>query len=400
VDAIGKVDGSLLLPIKDNPHADKVLMLPTVADKHVFARVIGSAAGGYVSNLLHGVRVDGGINWDDEPLFKDGVAREDPRATKVDDSDYLTYTRLGGDGYGVGLSVIDDPGKPHELREVGEIIRIGEEGVDSKDACILRDRVDGKVGLLVRLKPGIQLALFDDMQDLMDLASDSERRDAFWSRFRKRYNEDPRRYNHLHPNMPEMKLWESRWRNYIDDRIKQLVNAYPESHFYDIDVGGPYWYGTGPTPLPVEKDGRRYLLAFHHRGQVIGELTEEGVKKRTMDKERPDNLKFYCVLATLHDHDDPRKLVAVSPLPLSLPSPWRYAERGARAGVKDPMMSKDAVPFVYITAGAALEERHNDDYVFLPISVNDVYTVMKWYRKNGLMGWMLRDGKIEEWMRK
>jgi len=401
VGPISREDGDLVLPLKDNPHADRVLFMLTTVGKSVFARAVGTVSGAYKSNILHGVRDGDKIVWDGEPDFKDDVSREDPRAFPVEGGWYLTYTRLtpNSPGFGVGLAVIDDIARPHEIREIGELIGVTEEGVDCKDTVILPEKVNGKVVMLVRFKPGIQAVQFDSMDDVIALAQDPGRRDEFWSRWQSMYaggGVEAGKVDHLSPRSPEMRLWEARWSLIIRERINELLANFPDQGLYDITLDAPYWYGPGPAPLLVEKDGEKYWLGFPHRGQVIGELTEQGAAKKRMKNERLDSLKFYFVFSTLHRYDDPTKLVAVSPIPLSMPSVERYEQREHIDGVKNPLTSREAVPFVYILAGASREERHGKEKIFTPIGVNDVYTVLKWFNEKELVNWMLTHGKVEQ----
>jgi hypothetical protein len=487
VKPIGREDIGLIAPIKCNPHADRVLFMLSTVDGHVYARSIGSANGGYVSNIIHGVRTDGGIRWDEEPLFNDGVSREDPRVTKLDGRIYMTYTRveprsefnwddaaedgrdmliealriedrdrrlgiewldramverkgdtimLTDDGHfltlevnakgdmvivnvdgeksfdfdakheggslkaykeGVGVGLASMPAdNPADVTEHGTLMSINEVGVDSKDAVILPERVNGKVQVLVRLKPGIQVVEFDSIEDVVKLAEgDAEGRERFWRNMRLDYMRDPERYNHLHPNTEEMRLWEARWKPIIEERIAELIREYEEDDgIYEMDVNSPCHYGTGPAPIPVERDGERYWLCFHHRGQRIGELTREGRRRKELEHERVDELKFYCIIPTLHEYENPTKLVAVSPMPLSMPSVERYEQRSDQ-GMRHPFNHEDAVPHVAITAGAVVEKQDDIDKIVVPVGVNDVYTVMKRFDKDELIDWMLEHGRVK-----
>ncbi|MFH1789228.1 MAG: hypothetical protein ABH834_07590 [Candidatus Altiarchaeota archaeon] len=386
----------LVLPLKGNIYADRVLFMLTHAGEHVFARCIGSVDETYTSNLIHGVMDDGKIVFDDKPLFSDGLAREDPRAMLIEGKMYLTYTSVHSDipdDFSVGLSIIDDPSKPHEIREVGQLIKIPEPGLHCKDSVLITEKVDGKYHVLIRLKPGIQDVAFDSLQDIENLAKNPEYRDAFWANVRRQYRKNPGDFNHLHPNTPEMMLWEARWKPLFDRQINLLTSTYPERDHFNINPDTPYWYGSGPTPLKVEEDGEKYWLSFPHRGQVIGRLTEEGIMKRNLEKRREEDLKFYCILATLHEFEDPRKLTAVSPIPLLMPTPQRVSDRGIQAHV-DPLMGSDAVPFVYITAGSMRTQRDGRLQIQVPIGVNDMYTIIKYFDEKELLGWMMREGKL------
>jgi hypothetical protein len=393
---VSRSDEGLILPIPGNVHADRVLFMLTSAQEHVFARCIGSEDSKYASNLIHGVMGAGVIRFDGEPLFHDGVAREDPRAMFIGGKIYLTYNRLdsnvSGD-FSVGLSIIDDPKNPSKIRELGSLIKINEPGLDCKDSALVSEKIRGKHYLLIRLKPGIQAVPFNSMSDILRLATDPGYRDQFWGDFRRKYRENPELFNHLHPNAPEMLVWEARWKTVFQRQLKELISSYPETDYFRLDLDSPHWYGTGPTPLKVEYDGHKYWLGLPHRGQVIGTLTAEGVRKRTHEGRRLEDLKFYCILGTLHEYDDPRKLVAVSPLPLLMPSGKRVAERGIQAGI-DPVMGSFAVPFTYITAGLIREEKVGGAQLTVPVGVNDMYTVIKKFDEGELLRWMMSEGKV------
>ncbi len=393
---VARTGEELVLPLQGNIYADRVLFMLTHAGEHVFARCIGSVDQTYTSNLIHGVMDDGKIVFDDKPLFSDRVSREDPRAMLIREKMYLTYTRVDTsipDDISVGLAVIEDPAKPQEIRELGELIKIQEPGLHCKDSVLITERIGGKHHVLIRLKPGIQDVAFDSMQDIADLAQDPRRRDDFWDRVRRQYRKNPGDFNHLHPNTPEMMVWEARWKPLFDRQLKNLTSTYPERDHFKLNFDTPHWYGTGPTPLKVEAGGRNHWLGFPHRGQVVGHLTEEGKVKRRIEGRRMEDLKFYCILATLHAFDDPRRLTAVSPIPLLMPTTRRVTERGIQAHL-DPVMGSDAVPFVYITAGSMRTEREGRPQIQVPIGVNDMYTVLKYIDEKELLDWMLSEGEL------
>jgi hypothetical protein len=400
-----KEDGEIVTPIKGNACADRVLFMFTHAGDHVFARGIGSECGSeYRSRIIHGMMADGRYVFEDRSLFPDDVSREDPRATLFEDGRiYLTYTRIqdAKAGYSVGLASIKDPSRPHEITEHGSLIGVNEDGVDCKDATILPEKVGGKVWMLIRLKPGIQAVSFDDVGELVALAQDPGRRDAYWKKMREEYDRNPQEYNHLHPNTPQMRLWEARWSKILSVEVENLMFTHPQRDLYQpVDDGGYSWYGPGPAPIKVEgEDGRRYWLGFPHRGQVVSEPTEEGKRRMTEAGVRVDSLKFYCVLSTLHDFEDPRKLVAVSPSPVSMPKAWRYGQRADQSReVRELLNSPDAVRFVYIAAGAQRMMKDGEPHIYVPVGVDDSYTVPKFMKEkgpDGIVEWMLKYGRVD-----
>ncbi len=396
---IGKTKGEPIQLLANNPYADRALFMICPVGEHLFARAIGTKSkGDYVSNLLHGIRAkDDMIRWDDRPLFDDNVSREDPRASRIEGKIYMTYTRLDPKDKGkfnVGLAVMEDPRHPDKVRELGSIIDIGDDGVDSKDAAIFQG--NDKVNMLVRLKPGIQVVSFNSMDELVDtLCTSPKKRNAYWETMRADYQSHPGKYNHLHDNTPGMAEWRAKWKALFHNKAEKLVKNFRDSEFYKLDFSKPYWFGTGNPPLPVEHEGKKYLLGFHHWGQVIGELTEEGVKKKKMDGERVDSLKLYGVVATLHHYDDPTKIRAVSPIPVSMPDLAKEEERGLTVD-RHPLTHKDAVHFVNIASGAGIDNKGDEQRVNLYIGVNDVYTIPESIRLKELLKWMLKYGEYKE----
>ncbi|MCX6695287.1 MAG: hypothetical protein NTU61_03225, partial [Candidatus Altiarchaeota archaeon] len=283
----------------------------------------------------------------------------------------------------VGLASVN-PSNPRKVTEHGTVIRVLDEGVDCKDAVLFPERIGGRVHMLVRLKPGIQVVSFDSMDDVVSLAGDPQRREDYWNRMRADYQRNPSKYNHIHPNTPEMTLMEARWKPLFQERIKALIEMNPDRDYLrGIKDEGYFWYGNGPAPIKTEHG----WLTFPHRGQVIAELNEEGESRRKMEGERIDTLKFYCVFAALHDLEDPKRILAVSPTPLTLPDP-------ENPRLLKTFKFKDSVPFVNITAGAVREQKRGEPHILLMVGVNDVYTIPQWFKEKELLDWMLEYGRV------
>jgi hypothetical protein len=383
IPSIEKKKGEPILPDKENPATKDGLFMLSLAGGDVLARGIGD---GYRSHILYGKRHGDNVIFDRESLLNG----EDPRATLIDSKLFFTYTRIPNPDktgeYEVGLASIN-PGKPHKVTEYGSIIGIHGPYVDCKDAVIIPP-IDDRIHLLIRLKPGIQVVSFDSMEQLIELAQDPAKRNEFWRRMREDYELHPEKYNHLHPHSEVMNKWEARWRPlfrehiYGGDSIEGLLDRFGDRGLYgDIMIEGYHWYGAGPSPIKTEEG----WLSFPHRGEVLAELTPYGVKEKKARGERLDELKFYCIFAALHDLDDPRKLIAVSPRPISIPDP-------KNPRVVQAMNLKDAVPFVNITAGAVSEERNSEPHILLMVGVNDIYTIPQWINQRKLLDWMLRYG--------
>jgi hypothetical protein len=80
-----------------------------------------------------------------------------------------------------------------------------------------------------------------------------------------------------------------------------------------------------------------------------------------------------------------------------MPKRWRYEQREENPLLRDLLGAKNAVRYVYITAGA---ERRVDEggepYIWVPIGVDDAYTVPKRLDQGELVNWMLQHGRVGE----
>ncbi len=135
---------------------------------------------GYVSHLGLATRqLDGTFALAPEPLLSpdtdvDRYGVEDARVTRLNGTTYLTYTVLSEPahaadlGVGIGLATTD-------WRTVERFGRIGPP-VRDKDAALFPRLVGGKVAMLHRIVPDVQIALFEDEDQLRAPG------DAFWER--------------------------------------------------------------------------------------------------------------------------------------------------------------------------------------------------------------------------
>lgn len=137
----------------------------------------------YVSYLGHATSTDGGLTFDvrETPLVApdtdaDRYGAEDARIVCLDDVLYLTYTALRApafgdeDGIGIGLAASTDG-----FRTVERFGMIGPDARD-KDAVLFPRRINGKIAMLHRIVPDIQIATFDDHAQLRAPGA------AYWER--------------------------------------------------------------------------------------------------------------------------------------------------------------------------------------------------------------------------
>lgn len=101
----------------------------------------------------------------------DRFGAEDPRISKIDDQFLITYTALSHpafgdvDGVRVGLASTKDFAEVHKHGVIGP-------PQFDKDAVIFPRRLDGKIVMLHRIVPDIQIIYFDDLDQLCNPPED------------------------------------------------------------------------------------------------------------------------------------------------------------------------------------------------------------------------------------
>ena len=176
----------------------------------------------YISYIGYASSSDGiNFDWRETPFIDleeefNKYGAEDPRISKIDDEYLITYTALRypafdeRDSGRIGLA---------STRDFKTISRNGIAGpldVSDKDAVIFPRRIDGKIVMLHRIVPNIQLITFEDLEQ-------------------------------LHNPPPE--LWEEHLAR-IDDHVIMR----PEQQWEDKKIGA------GPTPIETEEG---WLLIYH-----------------------------------------------------------------------------------------------------------------------------------------
>jgi predicted GH43/DUF377 family glycosyl hydrolase len=91
---------------------------------------------------------------------------EDPRVTKLADEYFITYTALSepafsGKGERIGLASTTDFSQLEKHGVVGP-------NINDKDAVIFSDQIKGKIGVLHRIAPDIQIMYFDNIEQLKE----------------------------------------------------------------------------------------------------------------------------------------------------------------------------------------------------------------------------------------
>ncbi len=103
-----------------------------------------------------------------EPFEQQGV--EDPRLTRLDGTYYVVYT--GWDGHFARVAMASSTDLRHYTKH-GVIIPFPWD----KDAMLFPERIGGKVVLMHRIQRAIQLAFFDDIEQLLQVDMD------FWGHY-------------------------------------------------------------------------------------------------------------------------------------------------------------------------------------------------------------------------
>ena len=152
---------------------------------------------------------------------------EDPRVQLVDGVHWMTYTDLpdpaSGRPWQIGLAPLSFDGDGFEFSEDDAVV-VGPEGLPNKDA-VLFQLTDGRLAMLHRIAPDIQLAVFDSVGDLI------EPPDGYWD-------------DHL---------------AHLDDHV--VIR--PRRRGHKVGAGAP--------PVPTD-DG---LLLFFHERDLEGVYTAE-----------------------------------------------------------------------------------------------------------------------------
>lgn len=149
----------------------------------------------------------------DKPYDNHGC--EDPRITRLDDEYFITYTALSepassGKGYRIGLASTKDFSKVEKQGIIGP-------NVNDKDTVIFPDKINGKIAVLHRIEPDIQIIYFDDIEQLKE--------------------------NH------DYKFWEK----YLKELDKYIVLK--RKHGWESEK-----IGVGPPPIKTEEG---WLLIYH-----------------------------------------------------------------------------------------------------------------------------------------
>jgi len=125
----------------------------------------------YVSSIGYASSRDGvHFDWRLDPFITPGSGQdrygvEDPRISKIDDTFLITYTALDSPAYEVPTKILIALATTEDFSTVKKLGNIGPP-VPSKDTVIFPRRIGGRIAMLHRIVPNIQLIYFDDLEQL------------------------------------------------------------------------------------------------------------------------------------------------------------------------------------------------------------------------------------------
>ncbi|MBL7100782.1 MAG: glycosidase [Nanoarchaeota archaeon] len=149
-------------------YEDSIYLLPRVIKKGYTKKKSGGYDN-YISEIWLAKSSDGKkFMLSDTPLIKpdkpyDLYGCEDPRVTKLYDEYFITYTALLGPAFSggnrMGLASTKDFSQTQKHGITGP-------DLNDKDVVIFPEEVKGKIGVLHRVEPNIQIMYFDDIEQL------------------------------------------------------------------------------------------------------------------------------------------------------------------------------------------------------------------------------------------
>jgi predicted GH43/DUF377 family glycosyl hydrolase len=159
----------ILTPIRNNSWESKMVFNPGAylngSNIHILYRAVDenyTSHIGYASSK-NGLKIDERL---DKPVITpeyewEKLGIEDVRVNKIDNHIYITYTALSNNGPRVAIA---------ETKDFTSFIKKGLIGPNhyDKDAVFFPKRIDGKIILLHRIEPNIQLAYFESVADIFN----------------------------------------------------------------------------------------------------------------------------------------------------------------------------------------------------------------------------------------
>lgn len=177
-------DGTVHLAFRAVPGGYKTVMVVEEGDTEPRRGFLD-----YISYIGYAKSRDGRrFEWASEPLISPGESfdmygAEDPRISKLDSKFLITYTALshpafGGpeDGVRIGLASTEDFRSVERYGVIGPSVR-------DKDAVIFPKTFGGRIAMLHRIFPNIQVAWFESIEELIHPPAD------YWSRYLSRIDD-------------------------------------------------------------------------------------------------------------------------------------------------------------------------------------------------------------------
>lgn len=145
-------------------HEDRIFLFPRIIKKGYYRE--GGEFKNYISEIWLAKEKDAKkFNLEkcflkpDTPYDKKGC--EDARITKFYEYYFVTYTALNEKEYRIGLAITKDFSEVEKKGVIGPDIK-------NKDAVIFPEKIKGKIGVLHRIEPDIQIMYYDDIEALFE----------------------------------------------------------------------------------------------------------------------------------------------------------------------------------------------------------------------------------------
>ena len=167
-----RIEGAILEPIPTNPWESRAVLNPATIRENGFIHMLYRAVEGENFSTIGYARLDKNskiLDRRDTPLISreydyEKQGAEDARVTKLGDSYYILYTGFDGSKCRVCMASTSDF---KNIKKHGIIIP----DIWDKDAMFFPDLSNGKLVLMHRIEPNIQLAFFDDIEHVLKVDS-------------------------------------------------------------------------------------------------------------------------------------------------------------------------------------------------------------------------------------
>ncbi len=159
----------ILTPRQDNSWESKMVFNPGAyldgSKIHILYRAVDENDISYIgyASSADGLQIDERL---EKPVISpeyewENLGVEDPRVNRIDGHIYITYTALSSKGARIAIA------ETRDFRTFQKMGLIGPDHYD-KDAALFPKRIDGRILLLHRINPNIQVAYFKSIDEIIN----------------------------------------------------------------------------------------------------------------------------------------------------------------------------------------------------------------------------------------